>query len=60
MTGMVLTALPVGLGLILYLINPEMMSVLWKNPTGVKMLWIASGMIVVGGIVINHIVNMDV
>jgi tight adherence protein B len=60
MTGWVLTALPVALGVILYFVNPEMMSVLWKNPTGVKMLWIAAGMIVVGGIVINHIVNMDV
>ncbi|MGO9316382.1 MAG: type II secretion system F family protein [Terracidiphilus sp.] len=60
MTGWVLTALPVALGVILYFVNPEMMSVLWKNPTGVKMLWIAAGMIVVGGVIINHIVNMDV
>ncbi len=60
MKGWVLTALPVALGVILYFVNPEMMSVLWKNPTGVKMLWIAAGMIVVGGVIINHIVNMDV
>jgi Flp pilus assembly protein TadB len=33
---------------------------LWTNPKGVKMLWTAAGMIVVGGFIIHHIVNMDV
>jgi tight adherence protein B len=60
MTGWVLTFLPVVLGVALYFLNPEMMSILWKNPTGVKLLWTASGMIVVGGLIIRHIVNMDV
>ena len=60
MTGWVLTFLPVALGILLYFVNPEMMSVLWKNPTGIKMLWTASGMMVVGGLIIHHIVNMDV
>jgi tight adherence protein B len=60
MTGWVLTLLPVVLGTILYFVNPEMISILWKNPMGIKMLWAASGMIVVGGIIIHNIVNMDV
>ena len=60
MTGWVLTLLPIVLGIALYFVNPEMMSVLWKNPTGIKMLWTAGGMIVVGGFIINRIVNMDV
>ncbi|MGD0680556.1 MAG: type II secretion system F family protein [Terracidiphilus sp.] len=60
MTGWVLTLLPVVLGTALYFVNPEMMSVLWKNPTGIKMLWTAGGMIVVGGFIIHRIVNMDV
>ena len=60
MTGWVLTLLPVVLGVILYFVNPEMISILWRNPTGIKMLWTASGMIVVGGFIIHHIVNMDV
>lgn len=60
MTGWVLTLLPVVLGTILYFVNPEMISILWKDPTGIKMLWAASGMIVVGGIIIHRIVNMDV
>jgi tight adherence protein B len=60
MTGWVLTLLPIVLGTILYFVNPEMMSILWTNPTGIKMLYLASGMIVVGGFIIRHIVNMDV
>jgi len=60
MTGWVLTFLPVVLGIALYAANPEMMSVLWKTPMGVKLLWTAAGMIVVGGLIIHHIVNMDV
>jgi Flp pilus assembly protein TadB len=37
-----------------------MVSILWTNPIGIKLLWTASGMIVVGGLIIRHIVNMDV
>ena len=60
MTGWVLTLLPVVLGCALYMVNPEMMSLLWKRPIGVKLLYTASGMIVVGGLIIRKIVNMDV
>ena len=60
LTGWILTLLPVVLGLALCVVNPEMMSVLWKNPTGIKLLWYAGCSIVVGGLIIRHIVNMDV
>jgi tight adherence protein B len=60
MTGWVLTLLPIVLGTLMYAVNPEMMSVLWTNPTGVKLLYTAGGMLVVGGLIIRHIVNMDV
>jgi len=60
MTGWVLTLLPVVLGFALYLVNPEMMSLLWKRDIGIKLLYAASGMIVVGGLIIRKIVNMDV
>jgi len=36
------------------------MSVLWTNPIGIKMLWTAFGMLVVGGLIIRHIINMEV
>jgi tight adherence protein B len=60
MTGWVLTLLPVVLGFALYLVNPEMMSLLWKRDIGVKLLYTASGMIVVGGLIIRKIVNLDI
>ena len=60
MTGWVLSLLPVFLGAALYFVNPDMMSLLWKNPMGIKLLWSSFGMIVVGGLIIRHIVNMDV
>jgi tight adherence protein B len=59
-TGWVLTLLPVVLGVVFYFLNPTMMSVLWTNPMGIKMLWVSSIMIVIGGFVIRKIVNMDV
>jgi len=60
LTGIVLTLLPIVLGCALYVINPDTMSLLWKREIGVKLLYAASGMIVVGGLVIRKIVNMDV
>jgi tight adherence protein B len=60
MTGWVLTLLPVALGIAMYFINPSLMSILWTNPTGIKLLYISVGMLVVGGLIIRQIVNMDV
>ncbi len=60
MTGWVLTLLPVVLAGALYTVNPDMMSLLWKREIGIKLLYAAGGMIVVGGLIIRKIVNMDI
>jgi len=60
LTGIILTLLPIGLGMILFLINPDLMSLLWKTEIGRKLMWAAFGGIVVGGFIINRIVNMEV
>jgi tight adherence protein B len=60
MTGWVLTLLPVVLAMALYTVNPDMMSLLWKRDIGIKLLYTAGAMIVVGGLIIRKIVNMDV
>jgi tight adherence protein B len=60
MTGIILTLLPVVLGIALYFVNPELMSILWTRPIGIKLLWVASIMSVIGGLIIRHIVNMEV
>lgn len=60
LTGWILTLLPVVLGMLLYMVNPELMSNLWKKELGLKLLYTAGGMIVIGGLIIRKIVNMDV
>jgi tight adherence protein B len=60
MTGWVLTLLPIILACALYTVNPDMMSLLWKRDIGIKLLWAASIMIIIGGMIIRKIVNMDV
>lgn len=60
LTGIILTFLPVVLGCALYFVNPEMMSLLWTRDIGIKLLYAAGGMIVIGGLIIRKIVNMDV
>jgi tight adherence protein B len=60
LTGWILSILPVFLGLALYLINPENMSVLWTKPIGVKMLYTAAVMTIIGGLVIRKIVKIRI
>jgi tight adherence protein B len=60
LTGWILTLLPIVLGVLLYMVNPDLMSLLWKKPMGVKLLYAAGIMIFIGGMIIRKIVNMDV
>jgi len=60
LTGAILTLLPLVLGLGLYLINPDTMSILWKRPIGIKLLYASAAMTIAGGLTIRKIVNMDV
>ncbi len=60
LTGWILSLLPVALGIALFSVNPTMMSVLWTRKIGVELLWTSAGMTCVGGLIIRHIVNMDV
>ena len=60
LTGWILSLLPVVLGVLLYMINPESMSLLWTRPIGVKLLYLSAGMTTVGALIIRKIVNMDV
>jgi tight adherence protein B len=60
LTGWILSLLPVVLGIALYLISPETISVLWTRSIGVKLLYTAVGMTVAGALIIRRIVNMEV
>lgn len=60
MTGWVLSALPVIIGIFMYMLNPDGMSILWKRPIGIKMLYIAAAMDFVGAMIIRKIVRIQV
>lgn len=60
LTGIILTLLPIALGCAIYFINPKMMSLLWTKDLGRTLLEVASVLIVIGGLIIHKIVNMDV
>jgi tight adherence protein B len=60
LTGWILTLLPIGLGIMLYFIDPTMMSVLWTRPIGIKLLWGGAGMMTIGTVIIQKIVRMEV
>jgi tight adherence protein B len=59
-TGWVLALLPVVLGLGMYLLHPEGISVLWKRPIGLKLLYTGGAMNVVGSLIIRKIVRIRV
>lgn len=57
LTGWVLAFMPVILGGLLYLLDPERMSVLWSRPIGVKLLWTALIMDIIGALIIRKIIR---
>ena len=60
LTGWILTSLPIALGLGIYFVDPGMISILWHRKIGIEMLSGAAGLIVLGGFVIQKIVDIDV
>jgi tight adherence protein B len=60
MTGWILSILPVVLGLLLYMVNPDHLSLLWKRPIGVKMLYAATAMTIIGALIIRKIIRIRV
>jgi tight adherence protein B len=60
MTGWILSLLPLVLGVALYFVNPQTMSILWKRPIGIKLLYTSAAMTITGALIIRKIVNMEV
>ena len=60
LTGWILTILPIALGFGLYMINPDTESLLWRREIGVKLLFAGGGMMLVGSLIIQKIVRMEV
>lgn len=60
LTGWILSLLPLVVGILLYFVNPKMMSVLWTRDIGIKLIYGAVIMTVIGSLIIRKIVNMEV
>jgi tight adherence protein B len=60
LSGLVLSLLPVVLATGMYLAAPEIISLLWTRPAGLKMLDTGIVMLVAGGLIIRRIVNVRV
>src|SRR5205807_7202318 len=60
LTGWILSVLPLILGIALYLVNPKHMSILWERSVGIKMLWGAGIMTLIGAAIIKKIVSIRV
>jgi tight adherence protein B len=60
LTGWILSLLPLVLGVLLFFINPKMMSVLWTRPVGLHLLYGSVIMTIIGSLIIRKIVNMEV
>ena len=60
LTGWILGCLPVVLGVGLYLANPGYVSLLWTNPTGLKLLYGAAVLTLIGTLIIRKIVRVRV
>ena len=60
LTGWILSLLPVALGLALYFIDPNTMSILWTRKIGQELMMLSAVMTIIGGLIIRKIVNMEV
>lgn len=60
LTGWILSLLPVALGLLLFLVNPNGISLLWRHPLGQKMLYSGAVMTLIGALIIRKIVQIRV
>ena len=60
LTGWILSFLPIVLGIALYFVDPDHMSLLWKREIGIKLLYLSAGMTITGALIIRKIVNMEV
>ena len=60
LTGWILSFLPIALGLLLFLVNPNGMALLWQRDMGQKMLYAGAIMTIIGALIIRKIVQIRV
>jgi len=60
LTGWVLALLPVFLGIAMYLVNPDQMSILWKRDAGIYLMEGAAVSTTIGGLIIRRIIRIEI
>ena len=60
LTAMILIALPIGMMLILEVVNPTYLRVMFEDPLGPPMLGVAAGLQILGSLIIWKIVHIEV
>jgi tight adherence protein B len=60
MSAWVLGLLPVVMLLVMSVINPDYISILWTDPTGVRLLWYAAGMVAFGVVWMRNVIRIRV
>jgi tight adherence protein B len=60
MSAWILGLLPFAVMLVLTLINPDYVSLLWTDPSGVRLLWYAAGMILFGVIWLRKVIRIRI
>jgi len=60
MSAWILGLLPFGVMLVLALVNPDYVSLLWTDPSGVRLLWYAAGMILFGVVWLRKVIRIRI
>jgi tight adherence protein B len=60
LTGVILTCLPLGLGIFMAMVAPDYFHKMWDNPSGKAVLGFAVVMQLLGGLAIRKIVDIKV
>ncbi len=60
MSAWVLGLMPFCVMMVMFLINPGYVSMLWTDPVGIKMLWTAAGMILIGALWIRRLIQIRI
>ncbi|MGC8548231.1 MAG: type II secretion system F family protein [Acidobacteriaceae bacterium] len=60
LTGWILTILPLVIASLMFLIAPNIIGKLWTDPIGRKLIYAGVVLILIGGLVIRKIVNLEV
>jgi tight adherence protein B len=60
MSAWILGLMPFCVMVFMTIVNPRYVSVLWTDPTGIKMLWYGAGMICIGVLWIRRVIHIRV